>query len=142
MYPAIVIYTNKLVPEGFSGVARGCVVCIRPEYREDTGLLAHERTHVSQWYRLTFLVLMLALITGLLGFGYWPLIAALSISAHALLYRFVSQYRLWCELQAYRVQARHYLDDRRPLFAELIATRYELAVSEEMALDLLRRGDR
>ena len=53
--PAIVLYTDKGIPERFAGYTRGIVVRIRPEYRNDKGLLMHELTHVKQNYRSFFL---------------------------------------------------------------------------------------
>ena len=77
---ALILYTDSL-PEGVGGCANGPVVRIRPKYRDDEGILHHELTHVWQ---------------------YW-----LTLSLHPLLYLFVRRYRLWAEVQAYRVQARH-----------------------------------
>ena len=76
--PAFVYYTDAL-PDGVGGEARAFIVRIRPVYKDDSGILAHELEHVRQaWCGL------------LLG--------------HALLYQFVRRYRQWAEIRAYREQ--------------------------------------
>jgi hypothetical protein len=57
---------------------------------------------------------------------------------HGLLYLFSSRYKLWSEVQAFKKQASYYEDDRIPLFALAIATRYELDVTVSEAERLLR----
>jgi len=110
----MIFYTDKFVPEGFAGCTRGPFIFIRPEYKHDKGLLEHEKVHRWQW--LT------------------------TLGLHSLLYLFVPGYRLDSELDAYRVQAAYYPDDRLPLFAHYIATKYGLDVSEEDALEMLRES--
>ena len=78
--PALILYTDNL-PEGVGGCANGPVIRIRPKYREDEGIHAHELTHVWQWW--------------------------LTLGLHSLLYLLVRRYRLWAEVQAYREQTRH-----------------------------------
>ena len=36
------------MPKRFSGYHVGCLVLIRPDYKEDEGLIQHELTHVKQ----------------------------------------------------------------------------------------------
>jgi len=76
-FPHIVIYTDKL-PDGVGGRANGPIVRIRPRYRYDAGLHAHEYEHVRQWY--------------------------LTLFAHLLAYRFSRKYRLWSEAKAFARQ--------------------------------------
>lgn len=104
----LTIYTARGIPEGAAACARGPLILIRPEKRDDAGLYAHELTHVKQWLR--------------------------TLGLHSLLYLLDDSYRLDAEIEAYRVQARHYADDRRPLFARYIATRYDIDISAEAAL--------
>lgn len=106
-----VFYTTFGMPANAAGCARGPLIFIRPEYREDKGLLAHEQTHVKQWF--------------------------CTLGLHSFLYLLVDRYRLWAEVEAYKVQATHYPDDRRPLFAHFISTNYGLSISEADALKLL-----
>ncbi len=111
-----VFYTNFGVPKNSAGGARGPFIFIRPEYRGDAGLLAHEKVHVKQWLRTIY-----------------------SLGAvHSLLYLFSDRYKLACEVEAYRQQAKHYPDDRTPQFAIYIADDYGLSISAKDALKLLR----
>jgi len=77
-------YTNKLIPSRFAGITYQIwftplsVILIRPKYRSDKGLLAHEQTHAKQ-IRHNWL---------------W-----------FLFYNFSKKYRLKYEAEAYRVQA-------------------------------------
>ena len=107
---SIVVYTDRLIPARFAGYTIGPVILIRPSHRWDRGLLEHERVHVAQFWRTL----------GLCGIGY-------------LLSR---QYRLRCEVEAYREQLRW---DSSPvlasrLFARFLAQKYDLGISEEQAL--------
>jgi hypothetical protein len=111
----MIFFTDALVPDGFEGYAFGPLAFIRPRRRDDAGLIAHEETHVEQFWRL-------------------PII-------HSIRYRWDADYRLACELEAYRVQLTHSLADWRQadaaLFAEFIATKYDLEITAEAALALL-----
>lgn len=108
----ITITTNRFIPDRFAATTYGPIILVRPEYREDRGLLAHEKVHVWQWL--------------------------MSAGLHGVMYRFSRGYRLCAELEAYREQARHYADDRRPIFAHHIATLYGLNITESEALAALR----
>jgi hypothetical protein len=107
----LIFITNKFIVEGFAGCAMGPVILIRPEYKNDIGLLEHEKVHRKQWLR--------------------------TFSIHSFLYLWSDKYKLSAEVEAYKEQAKHYLDDRRPKFAEYIASRYGLMVTKEEALELL-----
>lgn len=108
---AIVIYTDRFVPDGSAGCARGPLIFIRPEYADDRGLLEHEKIHVLQWLR--------------------------TCGLHSLLYLCSKSYRLKSEVEAYRKQLNYCPDDKRALFAKFIAEDYRLSVSESEAFDLL-----
>jgi hypothetical protein len=108
-YP-LVFYTNRGVPKGHAACARGPIVLIRPEYRGDLGLLAHELAHVSLWF--------------------------LTLGTNALWYRISRRYRLWAEGLAYRVQLQ-YSPGNAKLFAGFLATRYALGITQRQAFDYL-----
>lgn len=110
----MVFYTARFVQPGFAATTRGPLIFIRPEYRQDIGLLEHERVHVRQWLR--------------------------TLGTHGIWYALSKAYRLRSEAEAYREQARHYPDDRRPLFAEFIAYNYDLDITPEAALARLRQS--
>jgi hypothetical protein len=131
-YP-LTFYVKSLAPN-VGGEARGPVIRILEEYRNDEGLYQHELLHVKQW--ATFAWLSIPLAYALYHFGYMDFIgmAVLPIVFHSILYRFIPRYRLWAEASAYKVQAKHYSDDRRPYFASYIATYYNLNITQEDAL--------
>ena len=96
------------------GRAIGPFIQIRKIYKNDYGLYQHELEHVKQAFKGLFIF-------------------------HALLYLFSDKYKLWSEVQAFKKQASYYEDDRIPLFALAIATRYKLDVSVAEAERLLRK---
>lgn len=108
----LVFYTDNLIPEQFAGITRWFIVLIRPKYKDDAGLLAHELVHVSQFWR--------------------------SVGVLPILYRFSKKWRLVLEVEAYREQLKYYSDDRRTLFANFLATRYGLDITETEVLGLLQ----
>lgn len=113
---APVVYTDRWWRSATThGCARGPVVFIRPAYRGDSGLLAHERVHVKQWWR--------------------------TLGLHSFAYPWSRGYRLEAEVEAYQEQAKHYSDDRRMLFAQFVAERYDLRVSVLQAYALLTQPD-
>lgn len=110
----MVFYTTRFVKAGFAGCTYGPLIFIRPAYRSDRGLLEHERVHARQWLR--------------------------TLGLHSLLYALSKTYRLRAEVEAYREQARHYPDDRRPMFARAIAEKYGLDISPDDAIKRLRES--
>ena len=107
----LTFYTDFGVPDGSAGCARGPAILIRPTYRDDAGLHAHEMEHV------------------------WQGMATLFIG-HALLYLFFKPYRLWAEVKAYRKQL-ELSPGRKQLFAGFIANDYGLDITVENAGQLL-----
>lgn len=96
----VVIYTDWL-PTNSDGCANAFVIRIRPDHRGDTGLLAHEQVHVSQWWR--------------------------TLGLHSLLYLCSKRYRLKAEVEAYREQLRYphptlSRDQQRDLYATWLSS--------------------
>jgi hypothetical protein len=104
-------YTTRFIKKPHAGTTYGPFIFIKPEYKDDIGLLAHEREHVAQWF-CTF-------------------------GLHSLFYRLSERYRLWSEVRAYRVQLKH-SPGREELFASFIAERYKLKITQQEALELLK----
>jgi len=108
-------YTDKFIPKGSAACARGFVIFIRPKYKDDIGLLEHEKTHVRQWL--------------------------FTLSLHSPLYLFCKRYKLWAEVQAYRRQLlfkpAFNEDSYRIKYAGFIATKYKLTISQGEAYKLL-----
>ena len=111
----LTFYTDRFIKKGSAGCARGPLIFIRPKYRDDRGLLEHEKVHVHQFWTRGLIV-------------------------HSLRYLFSKAYKLNAEVEAYREQAQWYPDDRLPKFASIIATKYGLKITEESALTLLREA--
>lgn len=93
----VVVYTDKIA-EGFAGCANGPIIRIRPKYRADKGLLAHEIVHVKQFYR--------------------------TFGMHGILYLLSEKYRFNAEVEAYREQTRYGLSLVHA--ATFIVTKYRL----------------
>jgi hypothetical protein len=108
-------YTDKM-KEGLGGYARLWFVRIRPKYKDDQGILAHELEHVRQWW--------------------------CNPIGHGLMYLFIKSYRRWAEVRAYKIQlalppangGEHFLKH----FAGALSTKYGLKISVEEAERLLR----
>jgi len=140
-YPSLTIYTDKL-PTDVGGCTNGPVVRIRTKYRNDAGIHAHEYEHVWQWWMGVLIGVLAALALIYLPAPanrseWWPLALIAGGALHPLAYLF-PRYRLWAEARAYRIQLRHYPDDRSRLFAGFIASRYRLNISVEEAITALR----
>lgn len=137
-YP-LVFYVKSLPPD-VGGMANGPFIRILNKYRDDEGIHQHEIEHVVQW-SIFFAV---GLLVACFSFAvmndalFSAMIATIGFSAHSVLYKFVEPYRLMCEVEAYRVQANYYSDDRRKLFGEFIAKYYNLNITADEAEKLLR----
>lgn len=137
-YPSWTIYTDNLPPD-VGGCANGPVVRIRTRYRNDTGIHAHEAEHVRQWYVGVMIGALAALTIASISSewsGYWPLVLVAGIGLHPAAYLLL--HRLWAEVRAYRIQLRHYPNDRSKLFAGFLASEYGLNISVEEAVNTLR----
>lgn len=98
------VKVTEALPSGFGGTAQGPLIKLLSKYKDDTGLLEHEKTHVRQWYAVLAIGLLLGtLLTLLVSLSLWPLYG-LAPFLHQLLYKFVRPYRRWCEVKAYRKQ--------------------------------------
>ena len=138
-YP-LTFYTDKIK---HAGEARGPVVLIKPQYKEDKGLHEHEFVHVRQWLVVTIITALVCFIIYTIwldeAFGSnGLLIFAIAPTTHGLLYKFSRNYRLYCEVEAYKLQAKYYSDDRRSVFGKFIAEDYDLDITQKEATKLLQ----
>lgn len=138
-YP-FVIYTSWGLKDFGDGTyqaacARGPLILVRPEKRDDAGLVAHELVHVAQWAIGLFLGLLLTFLAASQGCPQWPYIAGASIGLHSLAYLTIPAYREWAEVAAYRRQLQCYPDDRRDLFAGFISAHYGLSITKAEAFN-------
>ena len=145
-WPKLTIYTDRL-PEWAGGQARGPLVLIRPRYRNDSGLHAHEEEHVRQWYIAWAICTVAVLpIAALLDIDdHWFIaLSSIGMSAHGLLYYFVRRYRTWCEARAYAIQTqrpdangnRLRIDEAADM---LSAANYALRITKTEALALIAK---
>ena len=95
----LTFYTDKPIPTSFAGYTFGPIILIRPKYRDDKGLLEHEKVHVKQFWR--------------------------TLGTHWILYKLSKNYRLKCEVEAYKVQLK-YSPDNIDHFVNMICEKYDL----------------
>lgn len=119
----MIFYTSRFVPEGFAGCAIGPFIFIRPQYREDKGLLAYEQKHAEQFHG--------------------------NFAFHGLQYCLQSGYRLRCEIEAYQTQLKVSLEQwphknatqLQSKFAGFISEKYGINISTADAFRLLSHPD-
>ena len=132
----LIKHTEKLA-NGFGGTAQGPLIKILSKYKDDTGLIEHEKTHVRQWYAVLAIGLLLCtLLMLLVSLSLWPLLG-LAPSLHPLLYKFVRPYRRWCEVRAYRKQLAAGGYDSTDFAVTALVEKYDLNLSTNEARALL-----
>lgn len=138
-----------------AAIAVGPVIFVKNYFKNNKGLVNHEKFHVRMfwvWYILTVLV-----STGsAMYLGYIPMnvteniqlllenqtfyyIVSLSVIPRTFLYKFVEIYRLWEEVKAYKIQEKTNKQNKLKEFAYYLATYYDIDISEEEALKLLKK---
>lgn len=132
----LIKYTKRL-PNEFGGTTQGPFIRLLVKYKNDIGLIEHEKTHVRQWY--TVLVVGLLLCTALMllvTISIWPLIGLAPV-LHQFLYKFFRPYRRWCEVRAYRKQIKSggYVNNDFAVIA--LVDKYDLRISTDEARELL-----
>lgn len=112
-----IIYVKEL-SRGFAGKTF-CIVflpisiiLIKEQYKEDRGLLAHEKEHAKQHNR--------------------------SFTLHPVFYLLSKKYRLNSEIQAYKIQDSYNKTSKLELYARMIATKYGLKITEAEVLKQLK----
>jgi hypothetical protein len=140
MIPAIIKYTDDM-PAWMGGYAKWFYIAIRPKYKDDAGIHAHEIEHVKQWWITS--IVATSLIAAIVWYTKSPqhyyIYSSLGLVVFQLLYMAFPQFKLKMEVLAYKKQLPHYPDDRTALFAKMIATKYGLeGITPEYAEKLLR----
>jgi hypothetical protein len=105
-----IFYTDLLIPARFAATTYGPFIFIRPTYKNDVGLRAHELTHVVQFWK-----------NPLFGLAYY----------------FSKTARLRYEAEAYKAQLLHCTSDKKELFAQFLCKNYKLNITHEQALAAL-----
>ena len=133
-------YLTKYVeslPHGFGGTAQGPLIKLLSKYKDDVGLIEHEKTHVRQWYAVLGVGLLLCtLLILFVSTALCPLYG-LALFSHQLLYKFVRTYRRWCEVQAYRKQIAIGGYASNEFAVTALVEKYDLGLSVDEARALL-----
>ena len=125
------------LPNGFGGTAQGPLITLLAKYKDDVGLIEHEKTHVRQWYAMLGIGLLLCTLLMLLVSPYlWPLYGLAPV-LHQLLYKFVRPYRRWCEVTAYRKQVAVGGYSSNEFAVTILVEKYGLDLSVDEARALL-----
>lgn len=128
--------TNSL-PNGFGGTTQGPLIKLLPKYKNDVGLIEHEKTHVRQWYAaMVFWLFVCTLLALLVSPACWTA-CGVAPCVHQVLYKFVRPYRRWCEVQAYRKQITVGGYTSNEFAVTFLAEKYELNLSASDARALL-----
>ena len=110
-------YTEQMPNDKIGGYAKAWFIRIRPRYKDDKGIHAHELKHVEYWWKY-----------GVIG---------------RLLYKFSKRWRLKEEVECYREQLKYEPATSNPgyyrdMYAGFIADDYGLDVSKGEALERLK----
>lgn len=117
------------LPNGFGGTAQGPLIKLLTKYKDDVGLIEHEKTHVRQWYAVLGIGLLLCtLLMLLVSPCLWPLYGLAPV-LYQLLYKFVRPFRRWCEVRAYRKQIKTGGYTNNDFAANALADKYTLGLS-------------
>ena len=137
-------YYYKLSDKTKVGDSKLIRVRINPDYQDNDAVLAHEETHVLQWYVGCFIGLVLAVavywLTLSFNAAYW--VGLIGICSKDLLYTFSKKARLYMEVSAYRAQMKKERVDYAELYAKYLSESdsYKLDVTYDEALKLLRKS--
>lgn len=137
-FPTLLDYTDDM-DEKNGGETKFFLAKIRPKYKDDKGLHEHEYLHAAHWW-VTVLAWVIGCVVAWHLFGL-PLaleLIPLGLGIYPVLYKLVPAFRLWAEVECYKLQAKFYKDDRKPLFAKYISEDYDLDITKEKALKLLK----
>lgn len=132
----VVTHVEKLTNE-FGGTAQGPLIKMLSKYKDDMGLLEHEKMHVRQWYAvLGFGLLLSTLLTLLVSQSLWPLYGLAPVLNQSL-YKYLRPYRRWCEVRAYRKQIETGGYTNNDFAVNALANKYDLGLSVDDARALL-----
>ena len=111
-------------------------VKINPKFQYDTGLHAHEYEHVKQWYKMSFMLGVILLGLSAIYSQNLLVLTPLIFTVHGLAYTYITKYRQYCEVQAFKEQLKHSPDDL-DYFAKYLSAWYKLDITGETAKKLL-----
>ena len=128
-------YTDNM-PEQFAGAAYGPLIKIRPKFKAASALLEHEKFHVRQWYAASAIgVAILATLSLLSSFALS--LIPLAFVLHQLLYKYVTAYRQWSEVEAYKAQIKAGASTNIDFAVNMLVSGYDLGIDAATARKLL-----
>ena len=134
-------YTDCFMPDWVGARAIGPFVLIRPKYKDDKGIHAHEYTHVKQWYKWAalwaILVTLALLVLPEAAYVIVPFYG-LSVGIFPLMYALITSFRLESEVEAYAAQVNAGADLDK-MAKHLADPNYKLGISEEEAKGELQK---
>jgi len=122
--PHILKYTDKVK----GGSSKFCFIKINPKFKDDVGLHKHELEHVKQFWG--------GVLLSLPSFFIHPLLPLAGLLCFPLLYTFSRKFRLWSEVQAYKVQLKYNKDDVE-YFVKYLVEDYDLKINHDQARHFL-----
>ena len=126
------------------GDSKLCRIRLNPKYKDDKGLIAHEYTHVKQWYvgLLIGLVISLGVYFIFERADYTFLSLVLAPFWKGLAYTFIKPCRLFFEVAAFAKQIsiapKEHHEYYIKAYAGIITTNYNLSVTNEEVTEKLR----
>ena len=130
--PYKISYTHSVK----GGSARMFWVKINPKFQYDAGLHAHEYEHVKQWYKMSFMLGVILLGLSAIYSQNLLVLTPLIFTAHGLAYTYITNYRKYCEVKAFKEQLKHSPNDL-DYFAKYLSTWYNLSIRLDEAKKLL-----
>ena len=132
--PHKISYTNSVK----GGDSKLWFIRINPKHQYDTGLHAHEYEHVVQWHKMTLMFTVLVLGLSAIYSQELLYLMPLVILPHGLAYTYITKYRQYCEVKAFKKLLKHNTNEGDlDFFAEYLASNYNLSLRVEEAKKLL-----
>ena len=129
-------YTDN-IKDGFGGQASMWRIKILHKYKNDVGLLEHEKFHVRCWWYCLAATWLVALVLFFAGaYVWWPAVLGVGPWMHGILYR-NKYFRKMVEVQAYKIQLKKGSYPNADFAVRLLANKYNLGISESRAKKLL-----
>tara|TARA_R110000787_G_scaffold49526_1_gene118677 strand:- start:459 stop:902 length:444 start_codon:yes stop_codon:yes gene_type:complete len=126
------------------GDSKLCRIRLNPKYKDDAGLIAHEYTHVKQWYAGLGVGLILTLAIYLLSdrVDYTFYSVLLGPFWKGLAYTFIKPCRLFLEVAAFAkqisIEPKEHREYYIKAYAKSLVDNYNLSITEEVAERKLR----
>ena len=129
-------YTDN-IKDGFGGLASMWRIKILNKYKNDVGLLEHEKFHVRCWWYCLAATWIVALVIYFVGaHGWWSPVFVVGPWMHGMLYR-NKYFRKMVEVRAYKIQIKKGGYSDVSFAVRALTDKYNLGISESHAKNLL-----